>query len=42
MTGTHTIKLRIAAVTALGASLLAAALPALAGSPLLAGWVWIR
>ncbi len=42
MTETHTAKLRIAAIATLGASLLAAALPALASSPLLAGWVWIR
>ncbi len=42
MTDARTLKLRIAALTALGASLLAAALPTIAGSPLVAGWVWIR
>jgi len=42
MTDARTLKLRVAALTALGVSLLVAAVPALAGSPLLAGWVWIR
>lgn len=42
MTDARNLKVRVAALTALGASLLIAALPALAGSPLLAGWVWIR
>lgn len=42
MSQTTTAKLRIAAVATLGASLIAATLPALASSPLLAGWVWIR
>ena len=42
MTETRNLKLRVAALTALGASLLVAAVPALAGSPVLAGWVWIR
>ncbi len=39
---TRTARLRFAAFTALGASAVAAALPALVTSPLLAGWVWIR
>jgi hypothetical protein len=42
VTQARTVKVRIAALTALGASLLAAALPAIVSSPIVAGWVWIR
>lgn len=35
-------RIRIAALVALGTSLLAAAVPAMASSPFVAGWIWIR
>lgn len=35
-------KFRIAALVALGTSLLTAAVPAVASSPFVAGWIWIR
>jgi len=38
---THT-RIRLAALITLGTSLLAAAVPALAASPFVASWVWIR
>lgn len=42
MTHVQRTKLRIAAIAALGTSLLAAAAPAVISSPYLASWVWIR
>lgn len=42
MSHATSIKLRIAALAALGTSLLAIAAPSLATSPFAASWIWIR
>ena len=42
MTHVTNTRIRLAALVALGTSLLAAAIPAMAASPFVASWVWIR
>jgi hypothetical protein len=42
MTHAANTRTRVAALIALGTSLLAAAVPAMASSPFVASWVWIR
>lgn len=39
---TRTLRLRIAALAALGATTVVAALPAVLSSPIIAGWIWVR